>query len=639
MDIMALSLKIEEIGAAAVRDALERLGITARDTAQDLDRVDRSNDKVADSTERVARAAKKGGEDFGIFTKVITHAKEELAGLAAGFGAVMVIQKFIGETSSATIAQAQLAAVLKSTQGASGQTVDSLNEHAGALARLTAFEDDAITSAQVLLLSFNKIADDTFPRATQAVLDLATLMAAGSGGVPDLKSAAVQVGKALQDPILGVTALSRAGVQFSEAQRETIKQLVEQNRLYDAQTIVLEELRVQTGGQAEALRETFGGAVQGLMNDVNNLFELSDVNASNAALSINNLRDAIRGLQVMLTDSRLSNAMSNLIDFMSKAVAMLPMVQVLRGGMAAAAAAGREEEPEAAAPPLPVRRTVPLVQPPRVPPSEAEAGEFGSDAEFDKWFADYQERQRIMARDALALRNIANTTREPARVPPLDFTLTDAQRSAMAKQIGDSMNTVERIVDRSTADAMLNVRQTFAQGFGNALGAGIAAGFDVALSTKSIGQGFRALTGTVLSSFGGMLVQFGTEALVASGAIQKMFSFLFTPGPQSAVAAAAIIAIGASLQAAGRGILSGGGNRSNVSVPTAGTSMGMVGSGAPGALPGISYFPTTAGGMGSRVAAATPVNVTVIGPNDPSAQRAIQELIINANRRGSVFAV
>jgi hypothetical protein len=510
--------------------------------------------------------------------------------------------------------------------------VDSLNEQSAALARLTSFEDDAITSAQVLLLSFNKIQGDTFPKATRAVLDLATLLAAGTAGQPDLKGAAMQVGKALQDPILGVSALSRAGVQFSESQREMIKGLVESNRLLDAQQVILDELTVQTAGQAEAMRNTFGGAIQGLLNEVNNLFELSDANAAGAANAINNLTAALRGLTAMLADSRLSNGLGRIVELMSKAVALMPMVQVLRGAVGKAVEAGGG-----------------VPQPPAPPPNLRPAGgaagagmaapkSFESDEEFDRWFESYQEKKRIIARDAMEARNIGNVSIMDRILPSMNMSLSEGALASMRAQVRQSVNIIGSTVNTELADKIQGIRATFAEGFGTALGAGIAAGFDVALSTKSIGQGFKALTGTILSSFGGMLVQFGTKALIASKAIQGMFKFLFTPGPQSAIAAAAIIAIGAGLQAAGRGILSG---TSGPAAPVSAGQFGYTTAGQGGGitLPGISYAPTAAGGMGSRVMAANPMQVTIIGPNDPTAQRQMQELLQNANRRGQTRAV
>ena len=60
------------------------------------------------------------------------------------------------------------------------------------------------------------------------------------------------LGKALNDPIKGITALSRAGVTFTQGQKDQIKTLVESGNLLGAQKIIMGELEAQVGGTAEA---------------------------------------------------------------------------------------------------------------------------------------------------------------------------------------------------------------------------------------------------------------------------------------------------------------------------------------------------------------------------------------------------
>jgi len=55
---------------------------------------------------------------------------------------------------------------------------------------------------------------------------------------------------------------------------------------------------------------------------------------------------------------------------------------------------------------------------------------------------------------------------------------------------------------------------------------------------------------------------------------------------------------------------------------------------APGLPTTQLVFGSTSATTGSGMNPMTPMNVTVIGPNDPSAQRAIQELMNKANNRG-----
>jgi hypothetical protein len=187
-----------------------------------------------------------------------------LAGSAlAASGIALVIKN----TIEAEKVQAQLAARVKSTGGAAGLAVPELNRMSEALSRATTFDDEQIGGAQALLLTFTRIGKDVFPAATEAVLNLSTAMGT------DLNSAALQVGKALNDPVLGVTALARAGVQFSDSQKAVIKDLVETGRVAEAQAIILRELETQMGGSARAARETLGGALQALKNAFGDVLE------------------------------------------------------------------------------------------------------------------------------------------------------------------------------------------------------------------------------------------------------------------------------------------------------------------------------------------------------------------------------
>jgi hypothetical protein len=109
-----------------------------------------------------------------------------------------------------------------------------------------------VRSAEAILLTFKelaKTADTTggaFDRATIAAIDLA---AAGFG---DAESNAKQLGKALQDPIKGLTALRKAGVTFTDAEKKKIKALVESGKLLKAQELILGAIETQVGGTAAA---------------------------------------------------------------------------------------------------------------------------------------------------------------------------------------------------------------------------------------------------------------------------------------------------------------------------------------------------------------------------------------------------
>jgi len=101
-----------------------------------------------------------------------------------------------------------------------------------------------IATAQ--LFTFTNVAGEQFARAQAAALDLSTRLNT------DLKSSAIMVGKALNDPIQGLTAMRRVGIQFTEDQQAMIKALVASGQVMEAQKVILSELEKQYGGSAEA---------------------------------------------------------------------------------------------------------------------------------------------------------------------------------------------------------------------------------------------------------------------------------------------------------------------------------------------------------------------------------------------------
>ena len=163
---------------------------------------------------------------------------------------------------------AQVEAGIKSTGGAAGFTSKQLQKMASELQGKTLFGDEVILKdATSQLLTFTNIAGEQFARTQVAALNLATRLDG------DLKSASIQLGKALNDPIANLSALSRSGIQFSEEQKKVIKELAETNRLAEAQTLILDELDKQYGGAAEAAAQAGAGGLKQLQNQFGDLME------------------------------------------------------------------------------------------------------------------------------------------------------------------------------------------------------------------------------------------------------------------------------------------------------------------------------------------------------------------------------
>jgi len=144
--------------------------------------------------------------------------------------------------------------------------VAQLEEMAAGLQRISLYDDDQILKEVTAnLLTFTNVTGTQFDKAQVAILNLSTRLGT------DLTSASVQVGKALNDPIKGVTALGRAGVQFTAQQKELITTLTESGDVAGAQSIILQELETQFGGAAEAAANV--DPYTQLANEVGNLSE------------------------------------------------------------------------------------------------------------------------------------------------------------------------------------------------------------------------------------------------------------------------------------------------------------------------------------------------------------------------------
>lgn len=200
--------------------------------------------------------------------------KSTLLKIGAAIGAAFVIDKVkdFAEASVKAFEEsqnliAQTDAVLKSTKGAAGVTADAVDKLSKSLQSTTTYSDESVRSAENMLLTFTNIGKNVFPQATQAVTDMATAM--GS----DLQATAIQVGKALQDPVLGATALQRVGVRLTETQKDLIKHFVATGQAGKAQAVILKELNTEFGGSAAAQAQTYAGKMQQLKNNFNDIQE------------------------------------------------------------------------------------------------------------------------------------------------------------------------------------------------------------------------------------------------------------------------------------------------------------------------------------------------------------------------------
>ena len=194
----------------------------------------------------------------------------EMAVQAIGKAITAIGDFFASTIQSAKESQdalANLNATIASTGGVAGVSSEQAQALASSLESVTKFSDETIINGEAMLLTFTQIGSDIFPQATEAMLNLAQKF--GS-----VDAASVQLGKALNDPITGVTALRRVGVMLTDQQEEAIKKFMEEGDIMSAQKIILGELQTEFGGLAQAMGQTASGQAAIAMNQLDNFKEL-----------------------------------------------------------------------------------------------------------------------------------------------------------------------------------------------------------------------------------------------------------------------------------------------------------------------------------------------------------------------------
>ncbi len=230
------------------------LGV-ALDAADFLTKMDSMNRRLDDFATHTAKAEKAGGllqNAFSFATGgAILQGINAIAGAASG-----LLSGMVGEATDGADGLAQLDAALTSTGGKAGVTRDQVLGLVNSLSAgngLSKATDDAVLAADNMLLTFTNIGSGVFNQATQEVLDMSQALGT------DATQSAVMLGKALNSPIEGISALQRVGVTFTASQKAVIDQLMATGDVAGAQRVILQELSNEFGGSAAAAADTFSG--------------------------------------------------------------------------------------------------------------------------------------------------------------------------------------------------------------------------------------------------------------------------------------------------------------------------------------------------------------------------------------------
>ena len=345
----AARLGIERENAIYSRGARQRLDQISRESNRETEVITRAQVRQAEAVQATQAKLNSGLIGAAAGRTSVGAAVRNLALLAGGS---FVLRDIYNEAIEAQKIGRDTAAVLKSTGGAAGVQRKEVEALANRLSGLAGIDDEVIQQGLNVLLTFTKIRnvgpDRIFDQAGQAALDLSVRMKG------DLQGAIVQVGKALNDPIRGVTALRRVGVSFTKQQQDQIKTLVESGRTLDAQKLILQELKTEFGGAAAAnataaakfgvtvknVEETIGTAFLPTVNRVLTFISTLINNIVNGKGAWKIVRDGLLGIAFGLSAIIAAKAAVEVISLAGSAISALSANPVLLGVAALSALSG-----------------------------------------------------------------------------------------------------------------------------------------------------------------------------------------------------------------------------------------------------------------------------------------------------------
>jgi hypothetical protein len=217
-----------------------------------------------DAKKEGSQVAGRFGVGFnGAFGGIVKRSAGLFVGAFAAVKSVEIFGGFIKDAADSARVSRLTAAAIKSTGSAAKVTAAQVGDLATAISNKTGADDETVQSGANLLLTFTNIRNevgknnDIFNQATSTVTDMAAALNNGEVSASGVKSASIQLGKALNDPVKGITALQKVGVSFTDGQKKQIESLVKSGKTMEAQKVILGELKKEFGGAAAAAGDPF----------------------------------------------------------------------------------------------------------------------------------------------------------------------------------------------------------------------------------------------------------------------------------------------------------------------------------------------------------------------------------------------
>ena len=241
-----LRKKIEDLVTATRKNIKEiRAEIKVRShLIKNYDKLSKSQKKVANGMSDITNKGRLLSNSFATMRSKL---------LLLSFGYTMFAQKIINVVDAYGVqigAEKRLGMAMSSNAKINSLQLEDMKHYAAQLQRTTGISDEMTLSAMGMLSTFHNIGDKAMLEATKQVQNIAVFMNDGKVSTESLKAEAMRLGKALNDPITGLSMLNRVGISFTKQQQEQIKALQESGQLWKAQGLILEVVNSQFKDQA-----------------------------------------------------------------------------------------------------------------------------------------------------------------------------------------------------------------------------------------------------------------------------------------------------------------------------------------------------------------------------------------------------
>lgn len=267
-----LAIRLSVMDGGKVKAELKEIGESGEKSLKQIELAGKGSSSALKAINAVANDVKESAVGMTHEMGAVGSALLALgpAGIAAGAALAVVtlgIHKGIEEAMEAEQVHNRLQAVLRATGNASGLTAKELTEFSDKMEESTLVTHEQVLDAAAVMATFRSVSGESFTRALSLAQDLSTVFG------KDLHASTVALGRALEDPVNGLTALRRAGVEFSPTEKEVLKNLVETGQAAEAQRIILDKLEGKMAGTGAAEATGLTGAAHQVAISWKNMLE------------------------------------------------------------------------------------------------------------------------------------------------------------------------------------------------------------------------------------------------------------------------------------------------------------------------------------------------------------------------------